>query len=128
MLVGNLMLRDDMQRQTDRRVECRRHRKAGMLRAWRQVARRRATLWRRAKLAGFRLYRWRAANLQQAFSNWGILVHRKMRRKQVLIRLQGELPFCCSSCPPLFAMLFLTVVDSQKCVEAAFGAVFVVAH
>jgi len=47
-------------------------------------------LLRRAKLAGFRLYRWRAADLQRNFSTWGILVRRKMRRKQMLVRLEGE--------------------------------------
>jgi len=59
------------------------------LQRWRQYARRRAMLWRRAQIIGYRFYRWHSAILQHAFSNWFLVVRRKTRSRRWFRRLEG---------------------------------------
>ena len=54
--------------------------------AWLMVARHSCMLMHRAKLVAHRLYRWRAAHLHHAFSNWFVLVRRRTCRGCVLRR------------------------------------------
>ncbi len=73
-------------------VSCKAHRKRRKclaLQRWRQYARRRSMLWRRAQTVGYRFYRWHTASLQHAFSNWFLVARRKTRSMRWFRRLEG---------------------------------------